>query len=261
MQSEQPEELSTRLGISAARLHDVLAAVVAGLPAEQVFVFRIPPGAASGASAPARPRTIPAFMSADDALTWAQRNGGGPSIRLRCLAAGDLLRKMLATLGIGSITFAHALEADVRGRQMPPGVTVTRDWLLQELMNKPLMTLTAEAYDALQFGIDFTQRGAFRAALAEAVENIVADYTPPPGSLDEGARSIFATTVVEEWLRNNGFPRANQRRWIDVAYNPEWGGAEELCEIDCGTANSLLVQLLIERDGARQRIGQVRVTS
>ncbi len=59
------------------------------------------------------------------------------------------------------------------------------------------ITLTADAYDALQFGVDFTRRGAFRAALAEAVETIVMEYQPPPGSLDRGPRSVFATAVVE----------------------------------------------------------------
>lgn len=121
--------------------------------------------------------------------------------------------------------------------------------------------LTAANYDALQFGVDFARRGAFRAALAEAVNAVIDAYTPPRGALDERPRAIFAATVVEDWLRTHGFPHADQRRWIDVKYQPEWGRAEELCEIDCGTANSLLVQLLIERDGDRQRIGEVRVTS
>ncbi|CAA9322678.1 MAG: hypothetical protein AVDCRST_MAG93-5821 [uncultured Chloroflexia bacterium] len=123
------------------------------------------------------------------------------------------------------------------------------------------ITLTAEAYDALQFGVDFTRRGAFRAALAEAVEAIVMGYTPPPGSLDRGPRSVYATTVVETWLQENGFPHADQRRWINVADLPEWGGAEELCEIDCGTSNRLFVQLLIGSDGIRQSIERVLVTS
>jgi hypothetical protein len=121
--------------------------------------------------------------------------------------------------------------------------------------------LTAAAYDRLQFGVDFVRRGAFRAALAEAVEEIVAAYVPPPGSLDTGARSIFVTTVVEEWLRAHGFPDAHQRRWIRVAGLPQWADAEELCEIDCGTRGSLLVQLEIVSDGIRQSIGRVSVTS
>jgi hypothetical protein len=123
------------------------------------------------------------------------------------------------------------------------------------------ITLTAEAYDALQFGVDFTRRGAFRAALAEAVEGIVMGYMPPPGSLDRGPRSVYATAVVETWLQQNGFPHADQRRWINVAGLPEWGGAEELCEIDCGTSNRLFVQLLIGSDGIRQSIERVLVTS
>lgn len=121
--------------------------------------------------------------------------------------------------------------------------------------------LTAEAYDALQFGVDFTKRGAFRAALTEAVEAIVMEYMPPPGSLDRGPRSVFATTVVEGWLQQNGFPHAQQRRWINVAGIPEWDGAEELCEIDCGTSNRLFVQLLIGSDGIRQSIERIVVTS
>jgi hypothetical protein len=121
--------------------------------------------------------------------------------------------------------------------------------------------LTAAAYDRLQFGVDFQRRGAFRAALAEAVEAIVAGYVPPSGSLDVGPRSIFATAIVEEWLRAHGFPDAHQRRWIRVAGQAQWGDAEELCEIDCGTEANLLVQLLIVSDGIRQSIGRVNVTS
>lgn len=121
--------------------------------------------------------------------------------------------------------------------------------------------LTAAAYDRLQFGVDFVRRGAFRAALAEAVEAVVAGYVPPPGSLDSGSRSIYATTVVEEWLRTHGFPDAVQRRWVNVAGLPEWRGAEEVCEIDCGTEASLLVQLPILSDGVRQSIDRVIVTS
>lgn len=119
--------------------------------------------------------------------------------------------------------------------------------------------LTAAAFDALQFGADFKRRAQFRVDLAERVNAVVDAYVPPEGALDAGPRAIFATTVVEQWLREHGFPKADQHRWVDVAHDPRWGGAEELCEIDCGTESSLLVQLLVERDGDRQRIGEVRV--
>jgi hypothetical protein len=121
--------------------------------------------------------------------------------------------------------------------------------------------LNADAYDALQFGVDFARRGAFRAALAEAVDAIITAYNPPPGSLDSGPRSVYATTVVEGWLVEHGFPRARQSRWVNVAGRPEWGDAEELCEIDCGTENRLFVQMLIGSDGIRQTIERVLVTS
>ncbi len=123
------------------------------------------------------------------------------------------------------------------------------------------LDLSAAAYDTLQFGVDFARRGAFRAALTAAVETIIAGYEPPTGSLDSGPRSIYAIPVVEEWLRAHGFPDADQRRWVSVARDPQWRGHEELCEIDCGTANSLLVQLPIARAGDRQLLGQVIVTS
>lgn len=121
--------------------------------------------------------------------------------------------------------------------------------------------LTAAAYDRLQFGVDFQRRGAFRVALAETVEALVAGYVPPEGSLDAGPRSIYATTLVEEWLRTHGFPDATQRRWVRVAGHPQWPGTEELCEIDCGAEASLLVQLPIVSDGIRQSIDRVIVTS
>lgn len=122
--------------------------------------------------------------------------------------------------------------------------------------------LTAAHYDALQFGINFTRRAEFRAALAQAVEHIVATYEPPAGSLDQGPRSIFATTAVELWLKEHGFPHVQQRRWIDVSNEPGWGGAVELCELDGGTENHLLIQLLIHIDeSGRQYIKQVNVTA
>lgn len=124
------------------------------------------------------------------------------------------------------------------------------------------LELTAAHYDALQFGINFTRRAEFRAALAQAVEHIVATYEPPAGSLDRGPRSIFATTAVELWLKEHGFPHVQQRRWIDVSGEPGWGGAVELCELDGGTENHLLIQLLIHIDeSGRQYIKQVNVTA
>jgi len=121
--------------------------------------------------------------------------------------------------------------------------------------------LTAQAYDALRWGVDFSRRGVFRAELARAVEAVIDAYEPPPGSLDRGARSIFSAMAVEEWLRTHGFPRAEQRRWIDVSDWPEWNGAVELYEIGCGTELSLLVQLPIYRAETRQYIGPVVVTT
>lgn len=125
----------------------------------------------------------------------------------------------------------------------------------------PSDELSAQAYNALQFGTDFSRRGEFRVALARAIEAVIEQYVPPLGSLDSGERSVFSTSAVEEWLQTHGFPQATQRRWIDISEWPEWGGAEELYEISCGTELSLLVQLPIHRAGSRQYIGQVVVTS
>ena len=133
---------------------------------------------------------------------------------------------------------------------------------IHQSQSYPTAELTAHHYDALQFGVNFTRRAEFRVALAQAVEHVVETYEPPAGSIDTGPRSIFATSAVEAWLKEHGFPHAYQRRWIDVAGDPAWGGAVELCEIDGGTANRLLIQLAIHEDAnGRQFIKRVNVTA
>jgi hypothetical protein len=236
-------------------------------------------------SARVEPRTVAAFPSPDDAMAFAQRNGYGSGAQLRPVAAADLVLRMLTDPAIGSVLFLQTTPNTSRG--FGPGLKLTRDKLIAEIrksavvdespapaieeekqmehMELPMMAdneLTAVNYDALQFGVNFTRRAEFRVALAQAVEQVVAEYQPPEGSIDNGPRSIFATAAVEEWLRKHGFPHAFQRRWIDVAGDDRWGNALELCEIDCGTENHLLVQLLIHQDDeGRQYIKQVNVTA
>jgi hypothetical protein len=233
------------------------------------------------------PRMIAAFPTPDDALGFAQRNGYGSNAQLRAISAADLIGRMLSDATIGSVLFLAESGATERPG-FGPGLKIHRAELLDHLEVEQTIAaaapaaappsapqlpeeeyaidmppeLSAAQYDALQFGVNFTRRAEFRVALAQAVEQIVATYEPPVGSLDRGPRSIFATTAVELWLKEHGFPHVHQRRWIDVADDPTWGGAVELCELDAGAANRLLIQLLIHLDETgRQYIKTVLVTA
>lgn len=258
-------DLAAKLGTTPERLRLLVQETLKRLPRQQYYVFRIT-GSQGAPPRSDRPRMIAAFPTPDDALAFAQRNGYGSNAQLRPVAATDLIVRMLTDEGIESILFLRGGAAeDVKG--FGPGLKLRRDKLLEQLQNRmaaPVTAppdLTAKHYDSLQFGVDFTDRAAFRAALAQAVEQIVATYEPPAGSIDTGPRSIYAATAVEEWLKQHGFPHTHQRRWVNVAGDPRWNGAVELCEIDGGTANHLVVQLVIHEDEAgRQFIKWVNVT-
>ena len=87
MLPEPPDDLHLRLDTTAERLADVLERAIASLAAQRYYVFLSTPGSNTGNNAPAKPRTIPAFVSPDDAVTFAQRNGGSPKIRVRGITA------------------------------------------------------------------------------------------------------------------------------------------------------------------------------
>ncbi len=263
MASTSLDDLAHELNVPAAQIVELIERTCARLPQQRYYVFRVGPDSRGTGGSADRPRTIAAFPSPDDALAFAQRNGYTVSAQLRPIAAVDLVKLLLRDAKVGTVLFLQSLSGDEQVRGFPPGVSVTRQGMLEQLApgGRTQIELTAKAFDTLQFGVDFRRRGAFRVALTEAVDAVVASYVPPPGSLDSGPRSVYATSVVEGWLRENGFPHAMQRRWIDVAGEPTWDGADELCEIDCGTQQRLLVQLLIHTDGERQFIGRVVVTS
>jgi hypothetical protein len=280
-------DLAATLGITPAHLQQTLESTARRLPYNSYYVYRIAPGQRRSSPAPDKPRTIVAFPTADDALAFAQRNGQGTNVRLRVLNSTDLLTRMLADATIGAVLFLES--GGHTGRGFGPGVTINRTEILDALDHPqheaqpgtPAMSdathgeatmmeteqrntppLTAKQYDTFRFGVDFVDRAEFRVALTEAVEEIVATYQPPPGSIDSGPRSIFAISAVEEWLKTHGFPHAFQRRWIDVADDPRWGDAIELCEIDGGTRSNLLIQLVIHVDeSGRQYIKRVNVTA
>lgn len=266
-------EIAARFGLSPEQLERRVAAVAGRVPYRTAYVFRIAPRPPSDATSTPRPRSVVAFPSADDALTWAQRTGQSAGARLKAITPTALLLRLLTDSSISAIRFLLP-QADVT--PTGPAIEITRAELLQLLdhaaegtpsATPPATTprtppLSAGSYDALQFGIDFRARAHFRAELAAVLDQIVDTYQPPPGSLDQGPRSIYAVTAVEAWLRSHGFPRARQRRWITVAGDPAWGGASELYEIDAGTTNRLLVQLLIAEDHhGRQYIRDVLVTA
>jgi hypothetical protein len=260
MSSAEFMELARTLHTTPSRLRDLLGHTLRQLPQQTYYVFRT-------AHAAYQPRTVAAFASPDDALVFAQRNGYGPGVQLRAVSVEELVVQMLSDATIGTVIFQRS-PADGETAMSQAGLTVHRRTLLAALDSSaaPLtdepVDLSAKAYDRLQFGVDFAQRAAFRVALTEAVEQIITDYRPPSGSLDEGPRSIFAASVVEQWLREHGFPHAYQRRWVSVGDDPSWGGAVEVCEVDAGSANRLLIQLVIHADDTgRQYIKWVNVTA
>ena len=268
-------ELAAALRTTPEQLRGVVQQALGRLERRRYYVYRITASSPASTQAPGQPRTIAAFPTPDDALAFAQRNGYGSKAQLRAVGAAELIVRMLSDPGIGTLLFAAPSPAEPE-RGWGPGTRITRDELLAELQAAPEQTgapdesappppateeLTAERYDALQFGVNFTRRAEFRVALAQAVEQVVDSYQPPEGGVEAGPRSIFATAAVESWLKQNGFPHAFQRRWIDVAGDPAWSGAVELCEIDGGTENRLLVQLAIHEDeSGRQFIKRVLVT-
>ena len=253
-------ELAHTFNTTPDRLQALLDQTLRIVPQQTYYVFRT-------AHAAYQPRTVAAFASPDDALAYAQRNGYGPGVQLRAASAQALLAQMLGDADIGTVIFEPSpadQESDAHG-----GVTIHRRTMLAELDDTATTPdtsiptdLSAKAYDRLQFGVDFAQRAAFRVALSQAIEQVIADYRPPLGSLDEGPRSIYAAPVVEQWLCRNGFPHAYQRRWISVADDPRWDGAVEVCEIDAGSTSHLLIQLIIHADDSgRQYIKWVNVTA
>ncbi len=282
-------DLAATFRTTPAQLEAIVAELARRAPANVYYVFRVARRERGSATTVRKPRTVVAFPTADDAMAWAQRSGQSANARLRAITPMTLLTYMLADPTIIAVRFLHhGAEARPNG----PAVAIQRDDLVRAIdqarsappESLPLAVadghespaaadealasaaespaLTAERYDALQFGVDFVARARFRVALAEAIEQVVAAYEPPPGSVDAGPRSIFATTAVEEWLRAHGFPRARQRRWIDITDDERWTHGVELCEIDAGTQNHLLIQLIISVDETgRQYIREVRVTA
>lgn len=263
MSQSSIDDLARGFGVPTEQISELVERTCARLPQERYYIFRADTENRDTGAVRQLARTIAAFPSPDDALAFAQGNGYAMPVQLRSIAAADLVKLLLREPNVGAALFLQSTGNDERSAGFPSSITITRQALIDQLgpVEESQIELTAQAFDTLRFGVDFGRRGAFRAALTEAVEAVVADYVPPPGSVDSGARSVYATTAVEAWLRANGFPHASQRRWINVAGEPGWNGADELYEIDCGTRQRLFVQLLIHNDGDRQYIGRVVVTS
>lgn len=263
------DDLAAQFHSTPDRVRNIIRRTLGSLPQRRYYVFRITGGGAAR-PAPAQPRMIAAFPTPDDALTFAQRNGAGSSAQLRSVGALELIVRMLTDASIGAVLFVQGGN-DTPAKGFGPGLKLERAALIDQLQwgdqppepaqAEPL-ELSAKGYDALQWGIEFADRARFRVALAEALEQVIDGYDPPPGSIDNGPRSIFAITAVEQWLREHGFPHAHQRQWIDVQGDPQWNGAVELCEIDGGTEHRLLIQIAIHVDEhGRQFVKWVNVTT
>ncbi len=133
MLPEAPGDLHLQLNTTVERLADVLERAIAPLATTRYYVFLSAHGSNTGPNAPPKPRTIPAFVSPDDAVTFAQRNGASPKIRVRGITSINLLQYMLATPTIGTVLFLQALPAESISQRFPPGIAVTREDLVQEL--------------------------------------------------------------------------------------------------------------------------------
>ncbi|MBA3948086.1 MAG: hypothetical protein H0X37_26500 [Herpetosiphonaceae bacterium] len=133
MLPQPPDDLHLQFKTTVERVADVLERAIAPLTTARYYVFLNVPASSSGSNAPAKPRTIPAFVSPDDAVTFAQRNGASPKIRVRGITSINLLRYMLATPTIGTVLFLQALPGEPVTQRFPPGIAVTRECLVQQL--------------------------------------------------------------------------------------------------------------------------------
>jgi hypothetical protein len=134
--------LASSQGFAAATAEAALAAVTARLAGRgeaprRYFCFRSAGGGGrAGGPAPARPRVLLLFPSADDALGFAQGRGIARSPRLMTLSLAQALAALLQRPAIGALLVADraadgATEGGAAG--LPPGLRLERAELLAML--------------------------------------------------------------------------------------------------------------------------------
>ncbi|NTV62905.1 MAG: hypothetical protein HGA65_05125 [Oscillochloris sp.] len=102
---------------------------------QPLYVFRSAGSAGAGGAAqvaPARPRVLLAFRSADAALGFAQASGLGRSPRLAALGLGHLLAALIQRPAIGTLLVASDIENTFRAG-LPDGSRIERAELLDQL--------------------------------------------------------------------------------------------------------------------------------
>lgn len=121
---------------AAQRAFDQVRARLAerGLERTHYYIFRSggaggAGGGESGASAPSR--RLPAFPSADAAISFAQAGGLGKAPRLAALSLDQLLAALIQRPSIAALLFVD--EDAPRGQGWPPGLWVARGEVLGAL--------------------------------------------------------------------------------------------------------------------------------
>ncbi|NTW98124.1 MAG: hypothetical protein HGB28_06185 [Oscillochloris sp.] len=98
----------------------------------RLYIFRSGGGGGGGAAAPARPRVLLAFRSADTALSFAQATGLGAAPRLAAMELGQLLAALIQRPTISALLVASEVEGRLRAG-LPDGSRIERATLLDQL--------------------------------------------------------------------------------------------------------------------------------
>jgi hypothetical protein len=129
------QDLADEYGADAAAVRTLLATLRERAGADHFYVFWTVGGAAQSAGA-RRERTLLAFQTPDAALAFAQRNrlDDADRPRLRRLGLIQLVGAALRAPAIVAILFVGDEDyPTLLAGQLPPGVRVARDDLLQSL--------------------------------------------------------------------------------------------------------------------------------
>jgi hypothetical protein len=132
-------ELAAALDTTPEQLRSVVQQALGRLERRRYYVYRITAGSPARSQPAGQPRTIVAFPTPDDALAFAQRNGYGSKAQLRSIGAAELIVRMLADPGIGTLLFAAPSPGE-RERGWGPGTRFTRDELVATLRDAPPAT-------------------------------------------------------------------------------------------------------------------------
>jgi hypothetical protein len=133
------DEAARQLGATTTAAMRVLRNFEQQIAAGTYYVFRVGGGEGGseggGGGGEGKKRTLFAFRTGDDALTFAQRNRLGPSPRLLRLSMAQLLTIMLHRPNVEAVLFVAVVDDTMRPGRRPEGQRVTRTELLEALMS------------------------------------------------------------------------------------------------------------------------------